>query len=273
MENKDLTITESIKGQLQDAREQVNMIQYLMKDIMKDKQHYGKIPGCGDKNCLLKAGAEKLCLAFKLRMVIDPIKDITITDLGEGHREYRIVCHLYNMKGEEQATGLGSCSTREGKYAVRFGHPNPNIADTYNTVLKMAKKRAHVDASITACAASDIFTQDIEEMDGIGRPEAQEAEVVEDTAKATASEKQKAEEPKQPVLAVMDWSFVDKVETVKNIKNNKKGFMAVFGDLKMYGQSEEHYNTLADACKDKKQVKIQFDNSGAYKRVVNIKVK
>lgn len=41
---------------------------------------------------------------------------------------------------------------------------NPDIADVYNTVLKMAKKRAHVDATITACAASDIFTQDVEDM-------------------------------------------------------------------------------------------------------------
>lgn len=36
-----------------------------------------------------------------------------------------------------------------------------NPADFYNTVLKMAKKRAFVDATITATAASDIFTQDV----------------------------------------------------------------------------------------------------------------
>ena len=41
---------------------------------------------------------------------------------------------------------------------------NEDIADVYNTVLKMAKKRAHVDATITATAASDIFTQDIEDL-------------------------------------------------------------------------------------------------------------
>lgn len=40
---------------------------------------------------------------------------------------------------------------------------NPDIADQYNTVLKMAKKRAFVDATITATAASDFFTQDIED--------------------------------------------------------------------------------------------------------------
>lgn len=40
---------------------------------------------------------------------------------------------------------------------------NPDIADVYNTCLKMAKKRAYVDATLTASAASDFFTQDIED--------------------------------------------------------------------------------------------------------------
>jgi hypothetical protein len=41
-------------------------------------------------------------------------------------------------------------------------HDNP--ADYYNTVLKMACKRALVAATLTATAASDIFTQDVEEL-------------------------------------------------------------------------------------------------------------
>jgi len=41
---------------------------------------------------------------------------------------------------------------------------NPDIADMYNTVLKMAKKRSTVDATLGALAVSDIFTQDIEEL-------------------------------------------------------------------------------------------------------------
>jgi len=45
----------------------------------------------------------------------------------------------------------------------RVEHDNP--ADYYNTCLKMAKKRSFVDAVLTATAASDIFTQDIEEED------------------------------------------------------------------------------------------------------------
>ncbi|MBI3936385.1 MAG: hypothetical protein HY323_05365 [Betaproteobacteria bacterium] len=41
--------------------------------------------------------------------------------------------------------------------------PNDALADAWNTVVKMAKKRALVDAVLTATAASDIFTQDLED--------------------------------------------------------------------------------------------------------------
>jgi len=50
--------------------------------------------------------------------------------------------------------------TSEGKVE------NPDIADVYNTCLKMAKKRALIDAVLTATAASDIFTQDIDDNPG-----------------------------------------------------------------------------------------------------------
>jgi len=41
---------------------------------------------------------------------------------------------------------------------------NPDIADLYNTVLKMAVKRALVAASLNTFAASDIFSQDVEDL-------------------------------------------------------------------------------------------------------------
>lgn len=41
---------------------------------------------------------------------------------------------------------------------------NQNPADQFNTVLKMAKKRAYVDATISATACADMFTQDLEDL-------------------------------------------------------------------------------------------------------------
>jgi hypothetical protein len=68
---------------------------------------------------------------------------------------------------------IGGCG---GKFALNHsaivsqgdGSPveNTDIADVYNTVLKMAKKRAHVDAAMTLGCLSELFTQDIEDIYG-----------------------------------------------------------------------------------------------------------
>jgi hypothetical protein len=147
-------------------RAQVNLIQTVMKEVMHSGEHYGKIPGCGPKPTLLKPGAEKLILTF--RLVPDPL--IEVIDLGDYHREYRVILKLYSQSGRYLGGGVGSCSTMETKYRFRKDKDgkrveNDNPADNYNTCEKMAKKRALVDACLTVTAASDIFTQDIEEMD------------------------------------------------------------------------------------------------------------
>lgn len=161
-DTKELMIAE--ERSVADVRGQVNKIQSLMKDIMQKGQHYGVIPGTGSKPSLLKPGAEKLCFVFRYAAEFT----MTREDFPEGHREFVVTCTLKDTTGRTVAQGVGSCSTMEKKYRYRKTRDgqreeNPDIADTYNTVLKMAKKRAHVDATITACAASDIFTQDIED--------------------------------------------------------------------------------------------------------------
>lgn len=192
--------------------EQVTLIQNVMKSVMKDKEHYGLIPGCGDKPSLLKPGAEKLCFTFRM----DPEFEIEVIEMGRAHREYRAKCTLYSINGGARiGSGVGSACTMESKWRFRTGPKeltdklvpkeywdnrktdfkkaleaiggkghlvakgddgkwyiavqgekveNDNPADVYNTVLKMAKKRAMVDAVLTCTAASDIFTQDVEEL-------------------------------------------------------------------------------------------------------------
>lgn len=199
---------------------QVNTLQLIMRKVMREKEHYGTIPGCGDKPALLKPGAEKILMTFRLA----PAYKVNERDLGDGHREYSVQVSLSSiLTGAFMGEGLGSASTMETKWRYRAGqgevtsipvpksywdmrrsnaegaaamlkewanregiegtkfgvkkdeagvwristfgerveHDNP--ADYYNTCLKMAKKRALVDAVLTVTAASDIFTQDIEE--------------------------------------------------------------------------------------------------------------
>jgi hypothetical protein len=70
-------------------------------------------------------------------------------------------------KAQEAIGGKGFVAKKENDvwYIFQQGESVENdcIADMYNTVLKMAKKRSIVDATITATAASDIFTQDLDD--------------------------------------------------------------------------------------------------------------
>lgn len=159
---------------------QKKRIAELMSKVLKNNEHYGVIPGT-KKPTLYKSGAEVIALTFG----IHPEMEIIKTDLPEGHREYEIKCTMYrNSDGMALATGVGSCSTMESKYKWRTVKrynsetrkqeeeriENPNLQDLFNTVLKMAKKRAFVDAVITSTAASDFVTQDIEDFDDITNP-------------------------------------------------------------------------------------------------------
>ena len=92
------------------------------------------------------------------------------------------------IKGKEEYGGGFLCFVKKGGCGAKFSEDdpaitgqetgkveNPDIADAYNTVIKMSKKRAYVDATITACAASDIFTQDAEDFQGVTGELAREA--------------------------------------------------------------------------------------------------
>lgn len=172
-----------------DIRAQVNRIQEVMKTVMQEGQHFGKIPGAGDKPTLLKAGAEKLMMTFRLAPEVE-VEPLFLQDaIG-----YRVKVKLNTFDGRFVGSGVGECSSLEEKYKWRaavcdeefeatpvdqrrtkfskkYGKVDKvkqvrtNPADQANTILKMAKKRALVDATLTCLAASDIFTQDIEDMD------------------------------------------------------------------------------------------------------------
>src|SRR3990167_8031273 len=200
---------------VEDLIAQMQKIRTVMEKVMvRDDPakgiagHYGVIPGT-NKPTLLKPGAEKLCLLFRL----DP--EYAREEIREGdHLTITSVCTLYHIPtGRRQGSGMGSCSTRESKYAYRKGArrcpecgretiikgkaeygggwlcfgkkggcgtkfadgdatiegqnidrvANEDLPDQYNTVLKMANKRALVAAVLNATAASDTFTQDLED--------------------------------------------------------------------------------------------------------------
>ena len=98
--------------------------------VMREGEHYGKIPGTGDKAkpALLKPGAELLLANMSLRVELSDA-DAPTVDYGEEGREglvrYRRICRVYRQTGptvadrEIIAQAEGSCSSRESKYRWR----------------------------------------------------------------------------------------------------------------------------------------------------------
>jgi hypothetical protein len=186
--------------------ERLELIEEVMREKMEKGVDYGVIPGT-DKPALFKPGAEKLAVLFRL----DVQPRSTKTWEGE-HLTVENAATVYDIAtGARIGYGEGLCTTREKKYARRYGGlscptcaketvkrskkeaefycwakiggcgetfalederitsqkpgeiPNPDLPDMWNTVIKMAEKRARVDAVLAVTGASAIFTQDIED--------------------------------------------------------------------------------------------------------------
>jgi len=164
-------------------------VQEVMRAVMKEGEHYGKIPGT-DKPTLYKAGAEKLCMTFR---IADEYRteDLSTADVIR----YRVTCiGRHQVTGVELGSGMGEGSTGEEKYRWRkavcdeefaatpaalrrvkyargrggtfytVNQIRTDAADLANTVLKMACKRAKMAMVLNVTAASDCFTQDLEDL-------------------------------------------------------------------------------------------------------------
>ena len=160
--DKSIAIIDNVQlQQVQATMAKIRQFQQIIRQSFVEGHDYGVIPNT-DKPTLYKPGAEKILMLLGLRSEFD-IVDST-RDFEKGFFEYQIRCRL--LHGDMIITeGLGAANTREARY--RKG--DPYTLD--NTVLKMAKKRALVDAALLVGSLSDIFTQDIEDMvDFVGAP-------------------------------------------------------------------------------------------------------
>lgn len=187
-ESAGLVAGEVHRFSLAEIRERVNLVQEVMRGIMKLNTHYGTIPGT-PKPTLYKPGAEVLCVTFRIA------QEYQITDLSDAlTARFRVSCvGRHQVTGTVLGEGVGECSSGEEKYKwrgavcaeefdltpdhmrrLKFAKWKGNVekktqvrteaADLSNTVLKMACKRAMIAMTLNVTAASDIFTQDIEDL-------------------------------------------------------------------------------------------------------------
>ena len=181
-------------GRLNEMRVKLELVQQFFKGVMEKDLDYGIIPGT-QKPSLLKPGAEKLCELYGFAPVVKEKKETR--DFNSGYYLAELTMQIvHRQSGSIIAEGVGEASSYESKYRYRWLFDNElpkntdknglvqktfaskagkeytkyrieniDLIDQWNTVLKMAKKRALVDAVLSATRTSGIFSQSEDEMD------------------------------------------------------------------------------------------------------------
>lgn len=187
----------------QEARR--NVLEEFVRRSLKPGHHYYSF-NKDAKPVLTKDGSYRIFALFG----VTPGDPVLEKERADGHLTVTAKIPLYHTEtGKYITTGVGSCSTRESKYAYRKGErvcpeckvpairkskdkdefycwskldgcgakfagtddritgqqlgrvENPDIADQENTVLKMATKRAEVAGAQKLPGVSELFTQDL----------------------------------------------------------------------------------------------------------------
>ena len=162
----------------------IAQMQAVVQKTLKQGHDFGEVPGTS-KPTLLKPGGEKICMLFGLNPEYEFLQ--TTEDYDKEFFSYNIRCTLFR-NGQPVAQGVGSCNSKEKKYRyinvdtipdnymgasesftdkygrIKYKINNPDICSLVNTILKMAKKRAFIDAVLQVASLSEVFTQDLEDM-------------------------------------------------------------------------------------------------------------
>lgn len=172
-------------------------IKQIQKAVMIKDIHFGILPGT-EKPTLYKAGADELTGTFNIGREDPKVEDLSTED----EIRYRVTIRLFSrISGRFLGAGIGECSSNEEKYRwrkpvctqeweetaedrrrekwVKVGwdpkkkenigkkikQVRTNPSDIANTILKMGDKRGYVHATISVLGISDLFEQDLEDLE------------------------------------------------------------------------------------------------------------
>lgn len=182
-----------LRRKLDAMKQKLNLTKEFFREVMQEGVDYGIIPGT-DKPTLYKAGAEGLCEFYNLAPTIAAKVEDKVHETGYYAVDVTIRL-LHRGSGSIIAEGVGHANTyesryrwrwvsekdvpkglnkedlvskeRDGKYGkyVQYRMENDDMHSIWNTVLKMAKKRALVDAVLSATRSSGLFAQTQDELD------------------------------------------------------------------------------------------------------------
>jgi hypothetical protein len=134
------------------AAEAATWLREMLRSVLTEGEDYGLIPGT-KKPTLFKAGAEMLVLASGMRFDQCRLDD-------EGAREHEGITYRCTVYRGDYPQAV--CDGYAGYDERNFAPPNKPRAG-WNTIIKMAQKRALVGAALNAVAGSALFAADLDD--------------------------------------------------------------------------------------------------------------
>jgi hypothetical protein len=134
-------------------------------ECLGENEDWGKVPNV-PKPFLWKSGAEKIARYYGLVPEYEIMHSDERWEMEPPLVVYSVRCNLRHVATNRLiSAGVGHANSREKKWRYRWvqgkREDNKDLADQANTIIKIAKKRAYVDAILTAApGASRHFTQD-----------------------------------------------------------------------------------------------------------------
>lgn len=215
--------------QVSATMQKIAQFQAVVQKTLKKDHDYGVIPGTGSKPTLLKPGAEKILMLMGLTSEYEVIEKVQ--DYNRGFFAFTVKCTL--SKSDIKVTeGVGHANTREKRYVSGRQQDAYTLA---NTVLKMAKKRAQVDAVLTVASLSEIFTQDLEDQVDDGFSPSTQSKKPQRSQKQKQQSNESATEAQRKKLYAMS----------KELDLNKDAMTSIMAER--YGKNNSKELTKAEA--------------------------
>lgn len=145
------------------AVRQRELLEKYIRDRLKPDKHFYTIDDePGRKPSLTKEGAELICLPHNLKCHYELLFGPDNPPLDDSPYQMTIKCEMEN-NGRFEGEGIGSASSmltkKDGTRVQRQKDPGLR----HNATIKMACKSAYIAATLNATAASEFFTQDLED--------------------------------------------------------------------------------------------------------------
>lgn len=166
------TLPEGVRQEIEQVKLNLAALYTLMEEVLQPGIDFDRVSGT-DKPTLLQPGAQILGMVFKLTPRFHVERAEKDLDREPPFIAYEVRCEVFHKETAAfLGEGVGSANSLESRHRWRYEGEgdsrrkveNADVMTLDNTLLKMSKKRAWVDAVLNVTGASRLFAQDLEDL-------------------------------------------------------------------------------------------------------------